>query len=236
MYPPVQISLGRLSYDRTHSLLAPFIPGGTFVLLLLIRNPYLVSHARAQLGFGRYSVAVTLIFAAYVCGFVFQNLSTGIYVLASIPITSYLRSKGRIMRQNESRASGTAWRAIVAKLLGDDLAPAPLAAIEVWTDWYNILQDYLRERPIIPNDTWNGLIALEATGLVIIVTEFAFPTHRHWGLLGIGVLSVLMGIIVPHFILWSYLKNDIILYWQFSARLLREIHPLAKRADPTDPT
>jgi hypothetical protein len=242
MYPPVQVSLGRLSFDHTYGLLIPFVPGGAFVLLLMLRRPGLISHGAAELGLGRYLAVAALIFGAYIAGLVFQFLSAALYMAASLLISWRLRNK-RFSRANlEQSSQETAWRSIATQFLGETLTPMPRTPMdfvrvdEEWREWYNILQEYLREKPtIVPFSLMQTFMAVEGTGWAIIVAEFAFPTHRHWGLLSVAILSVLLAILMPHVIQLNYLRYPVIQHWQFAARLLRQVRPLAKLDGPDVP-
>jgi hypothetical protein len=236
MYPPLQVSVGRLSYNRAYQLLIPFLPGGTLVLLLMLRRPYLISHGSAELGLGHFGLAAALIFGAYVAGFILQFLSTGVQAAISFAFWSQRRRKYH-HRDYPELAKSRVWRSIATQFLGEKLTPPTPHTDEErnnteddWREWYNVLQDYLRDEPVllIPHSTLQSIVGAQATGWAIIIAEFAFPTYRHWELLAIALLSILLALAVPPYQTWLYTITPQISTWKYSARLLREIKPIAK--------
>jgi hypothetical protein len=202
----------------------------------MLRRPYLISHGSAELELGHFGVAAALVFGAYVVGFILHFLSTGVYVATSIPIWLLLRKK-KFRREPTEFAGSRVWRSIAKQFLGENLTP-PTAHTEEertkaendWREWYNVLQDYLRDEPllIIPHSTLQTLIGVQATGWAIIIAEFAFPTYRHRGLLSVALLLILLALVGPPYQIWLYLSYPQITTWKYSARLLREIKPIAK--------
>ncbi len=236
MYSPLQVNLGRLSYNRAFELLIPFLPGGTFVLLLMLRRPYLISHGSAELGLGHFGLAAALIFGAYVAGFILQFLSTGVHVAISFAFW-WQRRKKYYQRDYPELAKSRVWRSIATQFLGEKLTPPTPQTDEErndteddWKEWYNVLQDYLRNEPVlvVPYTTLQSFIGAQATGWAIIIAEFAFPTYRHWGLLTIALLLILLALAVPPYQTWLYVTTPQIPSWKYSARLLREIKPIMK--------
>ena len=107
-----------------------------------------------------------------------------------------------------------------------------------WKEWYNVLQDYLRNEPVlvVPYTTLQSFIGAQATGWAIIIAEFAFPTYRHWGLLTIALLLILLALAVPPYQTWLYVTTPQIPSWKYSARLLREIKRIMKpKNNPAGP-
>ncbi len=247
MVPQVHFNFGPTSFDRLYQLSLPLIPGSVFTGGLLLAHPALGFSLRNALGLSQYAGLVTLVFAAYVVGFVLFASSS---ILAGI---AFGIAQGLVFRSwiptrwSWLFSQCTAWRKVAARFLGEELAPAlpgnqPASSVmekimapmkdladkqqhdALWEEWYRILQDYLlRDVPIISNEIAFIWVGLQATGWAGVALCFVNPSARHWAVYMLASVFILFGALFPFLATLTYLGTERLSYWDFTARLLAEV-------------
>jgi hypothetical protein len=210
-------------------------------------HPGLALSARNALGLGENAGFIVLAFVAYTAGFVLFAASGLLTGIASGITQGLVFRSWTPTRWSWLLSQSTVWRQVATEFLGKALAPAlpenqpPTSVMEkimapmkdlskkqqhdaVWEEWYRILQDYLlRDVPVISNDTAFVWVGFQSTGWAIVALSFLSPHARHWGLYLLASTFILFGALFPFFAMLTYLGNERLAYWDFTARLLAEI-------------
>jgi hypothetical protein len=261
MIPQIHLNFGPTSFDRFYQVLLPLIPGGLLTLGLLMTHLGLSLWMQSVLGLSGYAYISVLIFVAYTAGFLLFGASSILAGIVSGTVQSLVFLHWRPKGWGWLLSQSTIWRKVAARFLGEGLTPkiqenqAPTTVMEkllsgmkdfankqqedaLWEEWYRILQDYLlRDVPIISNDNAFALVGLQATGWAIVAVCFSSPYVQHWPVYLLASTFIIFGALFPFLIALSYLGTERLSYWDFTARLLAEVHARELSGTPkTDAT
>jgi hypothetical protein len=259
MAPQFHFNFGPTSFDRAYQLSLPLIPGGLFTGGLLMAHPGLALSARNALGLGENMGFLVLVFVAYAVGFVMFAASAILTGIVSGITQGLVFRSWTPTRWSWLLSQSTVWRQVATEFLGKVLAPAmpenqpPTSVMEkimapmkdlsnkqqhdaLWEEWYRVLQDYLlRDVPVISNEIAFVWVGLQATGWASVALCFMSPHARHWAVYLLSSTFILFGALFPFLAMLSYLGSERLTYWDFTARLLAEIHSPATQEKSSEP-
>lgn len=248
MIPQIHLTFGPTSLDRVYQFSLPLIPGGLFTGGVLFAHPALGVSLRNALGLSQPASLFAFVLAAYVAGFVLFAASGIVTGIVSGIVQGAVFRKWVPMRWSRLLSQSSVWRSVASEFLGNKLRPSfpqnepPASVLEkitasikqigeknqhdaIWEEWYRVLQDYLlRDVPIISNDVAFTWVGLQATGWAGVALCFFDPAARHWVVYLLAAVFILFGSLFPFFATLGYLSNERLTYWDFTAKLLAEVH------------
>lgn len=188
MQPPFQLNVGQIPFEKLYQYLVPVIPGFMLLLALVLGQPAWFVRASAELGLTGFAMATILLCTSYACGFILHFVSLGIISTLSTSIFPSVLNKAckmkllaRPKRENLNFSGNPAWREVAGLFLGDLAPPPPATPNDLkahdlqWKEWYNVLQEYVLNKPIITDKSWATLGALQASGWGLLIASLYIP-------------------------------------------------------------
>jgi hypothetical protein len=206
MLPQLHFNFGPTAFDRFYQFSLPLIPGSVFVGGLVMTHPNFKARLETVFGSGAHAGLIAVGLGVYVAGLILFGLSamlTGTVSGIAQGVTSLVEAIGQPLKAAKDR----------------------LTHDQLWEEWYRVLQDYLlRDVPVISSDLLFTWVALGATGWAGVGLCFVTPYVRHWPLYMLAAVFISFGALAPFLMIVSYLGSERLSYWDFTARLLAEIH------------